>query len=632
VCGICGVLNFDGAPVSHGTLAAMRSTIRHRGPDDESQYTADGVGLGICRLSIIDLSSGNQPIGNEDGSVHIVFNGEIYNYPELRARLIARGHRFRTHSDTEVIVHLYEDHGEGCLAYLEGMFAFAIWDGRQQKVLLARDRLGEKPLVYHLDDNRLVFGSEIKAVTASGIPREIDLDAVYHYFTLMSVPAPLTIFKGVRKLMPGHYLSCDHTGTVKICRYWDVTDWHVTPGRTEGDRLAELKGRLDKAVRQRLQADVPVGALLSGGIDSSLVVAIMNRVSNEQVQTFSVGFDGLDDELPFARQVAGFLNTVHHEVIVRPDVSALLPKLVWHWDEPFAVSSAIPTYLVSKVAREHVKVVLTGDGGDELFAGYPRYRWDQWADRLSILGYVGGRALAPTLEFLSRHVDRLRRVARHVSSLRMGSDERYTYYLSKIDSRGKRALLSRDLLQEFDRRWLVDTAVLDAAYRSFHGANPLDRRLYGDIKASLADEMLTKIDRMSMAASLEARPPLLDHHIVEYAAKLPPTDKLRGAAAKYLLRRVSKDLLPPEISDRPKHGFNVPVGDWMRRALKPFAEDVLFSSRASTRGVWQPAAVRRLWDRHQSGESGLGEQLWVLLNWELWCQVVYDDARLTRDP
>lgn len=624
MCGICGVLNFSGAPVAEDALAAMRSTLRHRGPDEEGQSTVDGVGLGICRLSIIDLSSGSQPICNEDGSIHLVFNGEIYNYLELRERLIARGHRFRSHSDTEVILHLYEDHGEKCVTYLEGMFAFAIWDGRQQKLLLARDRLGEKPLVYHLDATRLVFGSEIKALTAYGIPGEIDLDAVYHYFTLMSVPAPLTIFKGVRKLMPGHFLTCDRAGAVRICRYWDVTDWHSPSGRTEDDRLAELDECLDKSVRQRLQADVPVGALLSGGLDSSLVVAMMSRVSNAPVKTFSVGFEGIDDELPFARQLAGSFGTAHHEVVVRPDVSELLPRLVWHWDEPFAVSSAIPTYLVSKVAREHVKVVLTGDGGDELFAGYPRYRWDQWADRLSFLGPMGGHALAPMLQMLARHDDRFRRAARLVDSLRMTPDQRYTYFLSKIDSQEKQSLLAPDLLHEFNRRGLADTAVLDETYQSFKSNDPLNRRLYGDIKASLSDEMLTKVDRMSMAASLEARPPLVDHRIVEFAARLPPTDKLRGSTTKYLLRRLARRLLPAEIPNRRKHGFDVPVGAWLQGALKPFAEGVLFSNRASTRGFWQPAAVRRLWDRHQAGESGLGERLWVLLNWELWCQVVYD--------
>jgi asparagine synthase (glutamine-hydrolysing) len=624
MCGICGVLNFSGAPVAEDTLAAMRATLRHRGPDEEGQYIADGVGLGICRLSIIDLSTGSQPICNEDGSIHLVFNGEIYNYLELRERLIARGHRFRTRSDTEVIVHLYEDYGEHCLSQLEGMFAFAIWDGRQQKLLLARDRLGEKPVVYHLSESGLVFGSEIKAVTACGIPREIDLDAVFHFFTMMSVPAPLTIFKGVRKLMPGHFLTCDRAGAVRICRYWDVTDWSSSADRTEDDRLGELNACLEKAVSQRLEADVPVGALLSGGLDSSLVVAAMSRVSTDQVRTFSVGFEGVNDELSFARQVATSLGTIHHEVIVRPDVSELLPRLAWYWDEPFAVSSAIPTYLVSKVAREHVKVVLTGDGGDELFAGYPRYRWDQWADRLSLLGFVGAHALAPTLQLLARHDGRIRRAARLAYSLRMRPDERYAYYLSKMDAQEKQALLTPDLLHEFECRSLTAATVLEESYRSFQSDSALNRRLYGDIKTSLADEMLTKVDRMSMATSLEARPPLLDHHLVEFAARLPPTDKLRGRTTKYLLRQAATRVLPKEIPSRRKHGFDVPVGGWLRGALKPFAEDVLFSTRASTRGFWRPTAVRRLWDRHQAGESGLGERLWVLLNWELWCQVVYE--------
>ena len=635
MCGICGVLTFDGAPVEEHLLTGMCASLRHRGPDDEGRYVCNGLAIGMRRLSIIDLSSGQQPIWNEQRDVCIVFNGEIYNYLELRQRLVARGHRFRTRSDTEVIVHLYEDHGEACLAHLEGMFAVAIWDARLQRLLLARDRLGEKPLVYYLDRSRLVFGSEIKAVTAFGVPREIDLDALYHYFTLMSVPAPLTIFRSVRKLMPGQYLTCDRHGTVTVSSYWDLSDWHAPPDRREDERLAGLNERLEQAVRQRLVADVPLGALLSGGLDSSLVVGIMSRVSPEPVRTFSVGFPdaGSDDERPFARAVATAFGTEHHEIVVDPDVRELLPRLAWYFDEPFAVSSAVPTYYVSRAAREHVKVVLTGDGGDELFAGYPRYRWDRWADRLSILGPVAGRALEPFFGLAARHDVRFRRAARYARSLRLSADERYSYYLSKIDAREKNALLAPDLLAAFRDRGLTDTAPLDAAYRSFQGGEPLSRRLYGDLKTSLADEMLTKVDRMSMAASLEARPPLLDHHLVEFAATLPPSDKLRGGAGKYLLRRAAEGLLPREILNRPKHGFDVPVGRWLRGSLKSFAEDVLFASRAATRGFWQPAAVRDLWTRHLAGESGLGDRLWVLLNWEVWCQEVYDNpSSLSHHP
>lgn len=627
MCGICGVFNFDGAPVDAASLDAMRDTLVHRGPDEAGAWIDAGVGLGTRRLSIIDLAHGQQPIWNEDRTIAVVFNGEIYNYPELRERLTGRGHRLRTQSDTEVIVHLYEDHGAACLAHLDGMFAFALWDARQQEMLLARDRLGEKPLVYFADDRRLVFASELKALAAAGVPREIDLEAAYHYFTLMSVPAPLTIFRQVRKLRPGHYLTCDRRGTLSVREYWDVANWTPASGKREPERLAELGDRLERSVRQRLISDVPLGALLSGGIDSSLMVALMSRLSSAPVKTFSVGFDdeGGANELPYARQVARHFGTDHHEIVVRPDVADLLPKLVWFWDEPFAVSSAVPTYLVSTFAREHVKVVITGDGGDEVFAGYPRYKWDRWADRAGGLGAMIGRRAEPVLGPLaSRRRPSLRRMGRFLRSLTMAPDARYTYYVSKVDAREKRALFTPDLLAEFDRRGLRDSAVLDAAYRAFHGSDRLSRRLYGDLKTSLADEMLAKVDCMSMAASLEARPPLLDHHLVEFAATLPSSDKLRGGVSKFLLRRAAGGLLPAEILRRPKHGFEVPVGAWLRGGLKSFGEDVLFSARASSRGFWRPDAVRELWVRHQSGESGLGDRLWVLLNWELWCQVVSD--------
>ena len=626
MCGICGVFNFDGAPVDAAALDAMRDTLIHRGPDEAGSWIDGGVGLAMRRLSIIDLAQGHQPIWNEDHTVGVVFNGEIYNYPELRERLAARGHRLRTQSDTEVIVHLYEDHREGCLAHLDGMFAFALWDARRQQMLIARDRLGEKPLVYFADDRRLVFASELKAVTVAGVPREIDLEAAYHYFTMMSVPAPHTIFRHVRKLLPGHYLTCDRRGTLTIRQYWDVTNWTPPSGTREPDRLAQLEDRLERSVRQRLISDVPLGALLSGGIDSSLMVALMSRLSNAPVKTFSVGFDDQDgaNELPHARRVAKQFGTDHHEIVVRPDIPDLLQKLVWFWDEPFGVSSAVPTYLVSRVAREHVKVVITGDGGDEVFAGYPRYRWDRWADRAGGPGAMIGRYAAPMLAPLASGRPSLRRAERFFLSLTMTPDARYAYYLSKIDARQKRALFTPDLLAEFDRCGLRDSAMLEAAYRGFSGHDRLSRRLYGDLKTSLADEMLTKVDRMSMAASLEARPPLLDHHLVEFAATLPSTDKLRGGVSKFLLRRAAAEMLPPDILHRPKHGFDVPVGAWLRGGMKSFGEEVLFSSRAASRGFWRPDAVRDLWDRHQAGHSGLADRLWVLLCWELWCQVVYD--------
>jgi asparagine synthase (glutamine-hydrolysing) len=626
MCGICGVMNFDGRPVEQAAIGAMCRTIEHRGPDDEGIWTGGGVGLGMRRLSIIDLASGHQPIWNEDNTVCVVFNGEIYNYQELRERLVRAGHRFRTNADTEVIVHLYEDHGVDCVAHLEGMFAFAIWDTREQRLLLARDRLGEKPLAYFADGRRLVFGSEIKALTAFGVSSELDVEAIYHYFTLLSVPAPLTVFRHVRKLMPGHYLTCDRRGQIEIRQYWDVNCWDASAPVREADRLAELDALLQRSVRQRLIADVPVGALLSGGIDSSLIVALMSKISNAPLRTFSVGFEDSaeSNELPFARQVAERFGTVHEEMHVRPDIQSLLPRLVWQWDEPFAVSSAVPTYLLAKVVRQHVKVVLTGDGGDELFAGYPRYQWDHWADRLGWPGAIAGRGFAALLGQMVTPTPQLRRPLRFARSLSMPPDARYTFYLSKVDAAAKRDLFTPEWLEQFKRLGLVDTAVLDRAYKDFAGHDPLNRRLYGDIKSSLPDEMLTKVDRMSMAASLEARPPLLDHHLVEFAATLPTSDKLQGRTSKRLLKMLAAQCLPPAILNRPKHGFDVPVGSWLRGPLKEFAEDVILSPTAEQRGVWKPAVVRALWQRHQRGEAGHADSLWVLLNWELWCQVVFD--------
>ncbi len=628
MCGICGVLS-GGAPPAAAAITAMADTIVHRGPDDGGVYTAGPVGLGMRRLSIVDLAGGHQPIFNETGDIAIVFNGEIYNFAALRRRLVAAGHRFRTQSDTEVIVHLYEDEGVAALQALDGMFAFALWDGRRQELLLARDRLGEKPLLYAHDARGLVFGSELRAVLAAPwpVPTAIDLAAFAHYLTFMSVPEPGTMLGAVQKLPAGHYLRCRAGDAPEVRRYWDVEDWAPEAGRTEASYLEELGARLEEAVAERLVADVPVGAFLSGGVDSSVVTALMARHTAAPVQTFAVRFTGdrYFDETPHARRVAAQHHTHHREITITPDVGLDLLAVAGRMSEPQAVPANLALYQMSKAAREHVKVVLTGDGGDEVFAGYHRYWWEPRMARLAALpGWGAVRAAERVLPGGLARSTRWRRFFKLARVLPLPADERYLYaFLAPFTEPEKLAVVSarvRDAVLALP----APVEVLRARYAALPALSGLARRQYADLKHTLPSEMLTKTDSMTMAASLEARPPLLDYQLVEFAARLPASLKVRGGVGKYLLKRYAERCMPADLVYREKHGFEVPVDAWFRGALREPARDLLTGHAARQRGLVDPAAVTAMLDRHGAGAGRHGQQLYALLVFELWCQATLD--------
>ena len=603
-------------------LKRMAGAMVHRGPDDEGSYVDGPFGMTMRRLSIIDLGAGHQPLCNEDGSVWVVFNGEIYNYVELRDELVARGHRFKTATDTEVIVHLYEDLGRDCVQPLRGMFGLAVWDGKTGTLLLARDRLGKKPLYYSfLPGRALVFASELKAVLEDDtVERTIDLEALDHYASFLYIPSPASIFRRVRKLPAGHRLVCTPEG-ISIDRYWDVPLPEPEPRPDAADRFREL---LTEAVKIRLRSDVPLGAFLSGGVDSSVVVAIMARLMNRPVVTTSIGFeeDGYS-ELPYAAMVARHIGSEHHERVVTAPRPELIERLVWHLDEPFADSSAVPTYFVSMAAREHVTVALSGDGGDELFAGYGRHRVEAIEHRIrQVVGRRAGRAVAGA-----------------AARLPVGTKGRNVLVdvgLSPEDACARKFYFTPDAPQLKARLyspWLkAETLKLDPlapfryAFRRAEAADALSRILKVDVATYLCDDILVKVDRMSMAHSLEVRAPLLDHKLVEFVATLPPAWKLNGGATKVLLRTVLNGAVPKQAFDRPKHGFISPIGGWLRRDLAGYVEDTICSRPALERGYFEPEAVRTLWAAHRSGQANFAHEIWMLLMLELWHRQFADRA------
>ncbi len=626
MCGIAGRLNFSPyQPVDRASLEAMTTTLAHRGPDAAGYFVGDGVGLGHRRLSIIDLSSGSQPLSNEDQTVWIVFNGEIYNFAGLRAELEASGHRFRTRSDTETIVHAYEQWGDDAVLRLRGMFAFALWDVRHRRLLLVRDRLGVKPLHYALVPSGLVFGSEMKAVLADReVPHDWSADALDAYMALQYVPSPRTIYKAVWKLPPGHVLTAEE-GRVSVRRYWNLEFSGDGDPSREDDYLSRLDALVNEAVGMRLVSDVPLGAFLSGGVDSSVVLAAMAGQSSSRVQALSVGFEEQAfDEVRHARAVGDHLGADVHERMVRPDVADLLPKLAWHFDEPFADSSAVPTYYVSAAARERVTVALSGDGGDELWAGYARHRVEHWelaARRW--LGATGGRIAGRLAALLPLSVKGARSLRHLELTPAEACARKHAYGL--FEDAARASLYSRDFA----------LAVADAdpfvGFRRAHAmcgsASLLDRALYVDVNTYLVDDILTKVDRMSMAVSLEARVPLLDHVLAEFAATVPAELKLRHGRGKHLLRRLLERRVPASIADRPKQGFAVPVGAWLRTPLAPMVNDLLLDGALHDRGIFNTRVVAQLWDEHRAGWCDHGHRLWSLVMLELWFREFVDGRR-----
>jgi asparagine synthase (glutamine-hydrolysing) len=616
MCGIAGKVNFDRTrAVDPERLRAMTSAIAHRGPDSDGFHFAEGIGLGHRRLSIIDLATGDQPLSNEDGTVWVVFNGEIYNFAEVRTELERAGHQFRTHSDTEVIVHAYEEWGELSVDRFRGMFAYALWDDRQRTLVLVRDRLGVKPLFYSATAFGITFGSEIKALLEDAdVSREWNPEAIDAYLTLEYVPSPGTIYRHISKLPPGHLLVMRH-GRVIVRRYWDLQFPGDGDPRRESEYLERLDALISESVKLRLISDVPLGAFLSGGIDSSAVVAAMVEASSARVVTMSVGFaEHGFNEIGYARAVATHLGTDSHEKIVTPDVADLLPKLAWHFDEPFADSSAIPTYYVSAAAREHVTVALSGDGGDEMWAGYARHRVERWeTSARQWLGPVGGVAgrIAGYLPLGLRGARSLRHLALTPAE---AYAEKHGYGL--FDLRTRQQLYSRDFAQQV--RGSDPFAGFRQAYEACSSPDPVDRALYVDVNTYLLDDILTKVDRMSMAVSLEARDPLLDHKLLEFAATVPSSLKLKNGQTKYLLRRVLERRVPKAIVDRPKQGFEVPIGEWLRGPLASMVDDLFLDGRFRARGLFDDRTVARLWREHKSGAADHRHRLWSLVMLELW--------------
>jgi len=617
----------DGRAVDAGVLARMNEAIRHRGPDEEGSYLHESVGLAMRRLAIIDLKSGQQPMHNADRTAWIVFNGEIYNYKEVRTQLEKRGHRFQTDCDTEVIVHAYDEYGADCPKHLRGMFAFAIWDARREELFLARDRVGKKPLLYAHFDNQLIFGSEFGALLQHpDISREINREAIHHYLTFMCVPAPLTAYRDIHKLEPGHTLRYTREGEIKTERYWQPDFSQKTKMSEEeaGERVVEI---LREAVRVRLMSEVPLGAFLSGGVDSSAVVALMSEVSSTPVKTFSIGFEEQDfSELHHARRVAEHVGAEHHEFIVRPDALEVLPTLVEHYGEPYADSSAIPTYYVARETRRHVTVALNGDGGDECFAGYERYAAMKIAGKYRHVpgllreGLIKQAVrLYPTSE---THRSRARDLKRFLDAASLPTVERYMRWISVLDREAKDDLYTTDFQHEMREQ---ETAAFIAPwFARANGAGLVDASLLTDTMTYLPNDLLVKVDIASMAVSLEARSPFLDHHMIEFAASLPENLKLRGLTTKYLLKRVLAKLLPAENLQRRKMGFGVPIGHWLRGQMQPFLRATLLSEKALGRGFFKPAAVTRMVELHTRGERDYAHQLWTLLMLELWFERFID--------
>jgi asparagine synthase (glutamine-hydrolysing) len=572
------------------------------------------------RLAIIDLTTGKQPIHNEDQTVWVVLNGEIYNYPDLRRELEAKGHRFYTQSDTEAIVHAYEEYGCDVPRHLHGMFAFALWDVNEQRLLLARDRVGKKPLLYSIAGSKLIFASEFQAVLRHpDVSREINFEALNKYLSFMCVPAPMTAFAGIRKLEPGHLLIWEK-GEARTVRYWSLDpSQKIDISEEEASRRAiEL---LRDAVRSRLMSDVPLGAFLSGGIDSSAVVALMSELSTGRVKTFSIGFDQQDfSEIEHARRVAERFGTEHHEFVVRPDALEVLPTLVRHYGEPYADSSAIPTYYLSKMTRQHVTVALSGDGGDESFAGYERYaamRIAEFYNRLP--GLVRDRVLDPAIAAMpAARATRSTygRARRLLGVMGRPQSERYLALVSGFDEQAKAGLCSQEFLAKSAHG--SSLRYMQTWFSGNGEADVVDRLMMADIGNYLPNDLLVKVDIASMAVSLEARAPFLDHRVIEFAASLPPSYRLQGLTTKYLLKRALRGFLPDENLTRRKMGFGVPISHWLRGELKQFLGDMILSTRALGRGYFKGEVVRHLVDQHVAARRDYSPQLWTLLMLELW--------------
>ncbi len=628
MCGFAGASWTEAGPALDAlTLDAMTRVLVHRGPDQDGRWHGQFAALGHRRLSIIDLDSGQQPLANEDGSVQVVFNGEIYNYRELREELIGRGHHFSTNSDTEVLVHLYEDHGDDCVDHLRGMFAFAIWDRNRRRLLLVRDRMGQKPLVYREEAGRLLFASELKALLQiPGAPRELDPVALDQFLTYQYVPHPRTMLAGYRKLPPAHRAVYEN-GRLTIDRYWRPGFETLIEERSPRDWQEELRATLTESVRLRLRSDVPLGAFLSGGIDSTIIAGLMQEQSGNPVHTFSIGFPVRRfDERHFARIAARHLGTTHHESIVEPRALEILPKLAWFYDEPFGDSSAIPTMCLSEMTRAEVTVALSGDGGDELFAGYDRYRAVALGERIDRLPRplraIAASRIWKFLPASTRQKSLFRRLKRFAQAIGETPQRRYLKWVGIFDADRRQSMWTDAFLER-----LADNDAAEfllEAYAECPDRDFVTRTTCADVLGYLPCDILHKVDIASMSCSLECRSPLLDHHVVELAARMPIALKRRGARGKTILVDTFADLLPPQIRSRPKMGFGVPLDHWFRNELKPLLHDILLDDTAISRGYFQPGVIRQLVSEHTENRWDHSYRLWSLLCLEAWHRTYLD--------
>lgn len=624
MCGICGIVSLcKHEPVREDTLRLMCKELLHRGPDDEGVYARNGrlgIGLGHRRLSIIDLSIfGHQPMANEDKTVWIVFNGEVYNFKELRPGLESKGHKFISDTDTETVIHLYEEYGQECVKYLRGMFAFAIWDERKELLFLARDRVGKKPLLYSFRDGKFSFSSEFTSLFANGLVRkDINIEALNYYLTFGYVPSPMSIYQEVFKLPPAHTLLFKN-GEIKIKRYWQL-DYSNKLDISEREAIEETARLLKEAVRVRLYSDVPLGAFLSGGIDSSTVVALMSRLSETKVRTFSIGFEDDDyNELYYARNIANKFGTEHHEFMVRPDALEILPAIVERYGEPYADSSCIPTYYVARQTKEFVTVALNGDGGDELFAGYDRYQAMIAAEHLHKLPFFVKPAIKKLADLFPDSLDpknKLRRIKRFIEGSMLPLDKRYVKWVGIFDSGLKNKVYSEDFKQKINDSDAFD--YLGAFLKNNERFCLLDRLLDADVNTYLLNDLLVKVDIASMMNSLEARSPFLDQKLMEFAARLPVKYKINRGIKKYILKKTITDVIPAENIHRRKMGFGVPIGKWLRNELRDYLRDILLSAHSLKRGYFAPEALKGVVRAHLEGKKDYTFQLWSLLMLELW--------------
>jgi asparagine synthase (glutamine-hydrolysing) len=619
MCGLSGIYNLDGKTVDENLLMRMNRTLSHRGPDDEGYYVNGCIGLGHRRLSIIDLNTGHQPVFNEDKSIAVVFNGEIYNFVEVRDFLKKKGHCFITLTDTEIIVHGYEEWGVDCVTKFRGMFAFVLWDEKRKVLFSARDRLGIKPLYYYYDAQKISFASEIKALLEDDeVERNLDFEALSDYFSLGYVPSPKSIFQKIYKLPPGHYLLYKN-GSLQIEQYWDV-QFDVVQEFNEKKCTDELISLLKESIKLRLVSDVPLGAFLSGGIDSSLVVALMAEMMDKPVITNSIGFSVQKyNELNYARQTSDYFKTAHHEFVVTPDAADVVEKLAWFYDEPFADSSAIPTYYVSKMTRQNVTVALSGDGGDENFAGYRRYYFDLLENQLRtkippvIRKYLIGAAASvyPKADWLPQ----VFRAKTLLTNLSLDPVSGYFNSMSMFLPKMKEQLFSNEL-KEVLKNYNSEN-IFRNHYDHCHSKDPLARIQYIDYKTYLPDDILTKVDRASMACSLEVRVPILDHKFVEFAATIPSNMKLRNKNSKFIFKQAAKKILPGHIISRKKMGFSIPVGEWMKKELKPLVQDLIVND-SDQNNFFNKQYIHQLWNDHFKGISDNTQPLWTLLSFKLW--------------